>query len=224
MVMGIQTTVVWDRVWLDGELIEETKDWYAQDKEGNVWYFGEESKEYVAGEFVGTHGSWEAGIDGAKPGIVMKASPKVGDSYRQEYYAGEAEDMGEVISINETVSIPYDRFYTCVKTKDWNLLEPGVIEYKYYCAEIGNVVLEENLEDDERVELIKKGSIELMTDISIEEAKMIALKEFPGKVTDVVKEGFRGKMAYAVEIQLEKGGEIDVFVDIKYGKVLGSET
>lgn len=222
-VMGVDATVVWDRVWLDGKLIEDTKDWYAQDKEGNVWYFGEESKEYVAGELAGLHGSWEAGVDGAKPGIVMKASPQVGDVYRQEFYAGVAEDMGEVISLDETVLVPHDRLYNCIKTKDWNPLEPGVTEFKYYCPEIGGVALEENPDENERVELISIGSDKLMTDISPDEAKKIALAEVPGTVTDIVKEGFRGKLAYAVEIMTTNGIETDVFVDIKTGKVLGIE-
>jgi len=223
-VMGVETTVVWDRVWLEGELIEDTKDWYAQDKEGNVWYFGEESKEYSEGEFLGTHGSWESGIDGALPGIVMKAFPQVGDFYRQEYYVGHAEDTGEVLSLHETVSVPHDRFYNCLKTKDLNPLEPDVIEHKYYCAEIGGVALEEDLEDGEKVELIDFGSKDLMTDFPLEEAKKIALIEVPGTVTDVAKEGFRGKFAYAIEIMSENGIETDVFIDIKYGTVLGTET
>jgi len=224
MVMGVETTVVWDRVWLEGELIEDTKDWYAQDKEGNVWYFGEESKEYSEGEFVGMHGSWEAGIDGALPGIVMKAFPQVGDFYRQEYYVGQAEDTGEVLSLHETVSVPHDRFYNCLKTKDLNPLEPDVIEHKYYCAEIGGVALEEDLEDGEKVELIDFGSKDLMSDFPLEEAKKIALLEVPGVVTDVAKEGFRGKFAYAIEIMSENGIETDVFIDIKFGTVLGTET
>lgn len=224
MVMGVETTVVWDRVWLDGELIEETKDWYAQDIQGNVWYFGEESKEYAAGEIVSLHGSWEAGINGAKPGIVMKASPQIGDVYRQEYYAGVAEDMGEVVSLAETVLVPHDRLYNCLKTKDWNPLESSAAEYKYYCPEIGGVALEEVPEDNEKMELIDVGSDSLMTNISEDKAKQIALEEVPGTVTDIAKEGFRGKLAYAVEIMSTNGIETDVFVDIKTGKVLGIET
>jgi hypothetical protein len=153
-VMGVETTVVWDRVWLNDELIEDTKDWFAQDIEGNVWYFGEDSKDFEGGQLVSTKGSWEAGVDGAKPGIVMKASLQIGDSYRQEYYAGEAEDMGEVVSLGETVSVPYGTFSGCLKTKDWNPLEPGVIEFKYYCPQVGNMVFEEKPEGGEEVELI----------------------------------------------------------------------
>lgn len=154
IVNGVETTVVWDRVLLDGELIEETYDWYAQDKEGNVWYFGEDSKGYENGTIVSTSGSWEAGIDGAEAGIIMKANPSTGERYKQEYYKGVAEDMAEIISLGEIAETEYKTFSNCLKTKDWNSLESGSEEYKYYCPEAGNVVLEILIEDNERVELI----------------------------------------------------------------------
>ena len=154
IVLGVTTTVVWDRVWLDNELIEETYDWYAQDNEGNVWYFGEDSKEYENGKVVSTYGSWEAGVDGAKPGIIMEAHPKVGDSYEQEYYKGEAEDMADVLALAETVSVPYGTFENCLKTRDWSRIEHDLNEYKYYSPEIGGVVLEVVVDTGERVELI----------------------------------------------------------------------
>src|SRR6185436_2584802 len=98
--------VVWDRVWdEDNELTEETFDWYAQDKEGNVWYLGEDSREYDDGN-VSVEGSWETGVDGAEAGIIMEANPQIGDSYRQEYYKGHAEDMGDVVSLNASVTVP----------------------------------------------------------------------------------------------------------------------
>jgi len=153
-VMGVTTLVVWDRVWLDDQLIEETYDWYAQDKEGNVWYFGEDSKEYKKGKVVSTEGSWEGGVDEAMPGIIIKNKPTVGDSYRQEYYQGEAEDWAEVVSLNEKVVVPYGSFGNCIKTKDWSALEPGAIEYKYYSPSVNNVVLETDAGNTERVELI----------------------------------------------------------------------
>ena len=93
-ILGVTATVVRDTVTLDGELIEDTFDWFAQDKEGNVWYLGEDTKEYENGEVVTTEGSWEAGVDGAEAGIVMLADPQVGDTYRQEWYPGHAEDAG----------------------------------------------------------------------------------------------------------------------------------
>ena len=154
-VMGVTTRVVWDRVWLDGELIEETYDWYAQDKEGNVWYFGEDSKEHKKGKVASTKGSWEAGVKGAQPGIVMQAQPVAGEPYRQEYLKGEAEDMGQVLSVQETVKVPAGTYEKCVKTKDWSALETGNIEHKYYSKEVGNVVLETEAGGKKRVELVE---------------------------------------------------------------------
>lgn len=154
-VMGIETTVVHDRVYLDGELIEDTLDWYAQDKDGTVWYFGEDTKEIEDGTVVSTEGSWEAGVDGAQPGIVMPASPEVGATYRQEYYAGVAEDMGEVVALDESITTAYGSFDGCMKTRDWTPLEERVDEYKWYCPEVGGLALEVGIYSDERVELVE---------------------------------------------------------------------
>ena len=153
-ILGITTTVVWDRVWLDEELIEETFDWYAQDKDGNVWYMGEDSKEYENGKVVSTEGSWEAGVDGAKPGIIMEANPQVGDSYRQEYYPGHAEDAAKVVSLNETVKVPFGTFTNCLQTRDISLLDTTQDEDKYYCADVGGVTLEVAADSGDRTELI----------------------------------------------------------------------
>lgn len=153
-VIGVNTVVVWDRVWLDGELIEDTKDWYAQDAQGNVWYFGEDSVELESGEVVSHAGSWEAGADGAKPGVIMWAAPHVGHTYKEEYYAGVAEDTADVLALNETVTVPAGTFTDCVKLRAWTPLEPNVAEHKYYCPEAGMSVLEVNLEDGQRLELI----------------------------------------------------------------------
>ncbi len=154
-VMGVTTCVVWDRVWRNGELIEETYDWYAQDKEGNVWYFGEASLEHKKGTVASTKGSWEAGVKGAQPGIVMHAHPRPGGSYRQEYKKGEAEDMGQVLSAKETVTVPAGTYKNCVKTQDWSAIEAGNIEHKYYSNEVGNVVLETESHDKKRLELFE---------------------------------------------------------------------
>jgi hypothetical protein len=152
-ILGITTTVVWDRVWLDEDLTEETFDWHAQDKQGNVWYMGEDSKEYENGKVVSTEGSWKAGVDGAKPGIIMEANPQVGDSYRQEYYPGHAEDAAKVVSLNETVKVPFGTFTNCLQTRDVSLLEPMQDEDKYYCTSIGGVTLEVAIDSGERTEL-----------------------------------------------------------------------
>jgi hypothetical protein len=142
VILGVTTVVVRDQVSLDGVLIEDTFDWYAQDKDGNVWYFGEDTKEYENGVVVSTKGTWEAGVNGAKPGIIMRAEPRVGDSYRREYYAGEAEDMAEVIKVGAADSVPYGAFSDLVVIREWTPLEPGVEEYKYYAPGVGHVLTE----------------------------------------------------------------------------------
>ena len=154
-VMGVTTTVVLDKEWEDDELIEETLDWYAQDKDGNIWYFGEDSKEYEDGEVVSTAGSWEAGVGGAQPGILIKGDPQVGDVYRQEYLEGEAEDTAEVISLNESVTLAYGSFENCLKTKEWNPLEPDSEENKYYAPDLGLILEVQIKGGNERLELVE---------------------------------------------------------------------
>jgi hypothetical protein len=139
MVMGVECVVVDDRAWEEGKLIEKTYDWFAQDKEGSVWYFGEDTKEYKNGKVTSTKGSWEAGVDGAKPGIIMQAEPKVGQTYRQEYYPGEAEDMAKVQSLDESVTVPYGTFDHVLETREWTPLEPSYDEHKYYARGVGQV-------------------------------------------------------------------------------------
>ena len=148
--------VVQDVVELDGEIIEDTFDWFAQDAAGNVWYFGEISKNYEDGELVDIEGSWKAGEDGAIPGIVMPATPQVGSVYRQEYALGEAEDMATVISLGEeSVVVPYGEFSDDVlKAGEYTPLEPDAYEYKYYAPGVG-MVMEVDPESGERVELVE---------------------------------------------------------------------
>ena len=154
-VQGVTTVVVWDRAWLNGQLIEDTYDWYAQDKEGNVWYFGEDTKQYKDGKVIGTKGSWEGGVAGAQPGIIMKARPQVGDSYRQEYSQGVAEDEARVLALNQTVSTPYGSFTGCLQTLDTSSLDPQLQEHKYYCPQAGgNVTLVVDTTAHEREELV----------------------------------------------------------------------
>ncbi len=139
-VMGIEAQVVHDVVTEDGKLVEDTYDWYAQDADGNVWYLGEDTKEYDAGTFVGTHGSWEAGVDGAQPGILLPADPEVGQAYRQEYLEGEAEDRGRVLSLDERAQVPFGSFEDVLKTEDTTPLEPGLREHKFYAKGVGPVL------------------------------------------------------------------------------------
>jgi hypothetical protein len=137
---GITARVVRDTVTEGGELVEDTWDWYAQDSAGNVWYLGELTKEYENGKVVSTEGSFEAGVDGAQPGIVMPARPRPGLAYRQEYYRGHAEDRAVIFSLDEQVEVPYGHFKDVVMTKDLNPLQPRILEYKFYARGIGPVL------------------------------------------------------------------------------------
>jgi len=139
-ILGISATVVHDVVTQDGSVKEDTLDWYAQDVDGNIWYLGEDTKEYENGVVVSTEGSWEAGVDGAQPGIVVPANPELGMTYRQEYYAGEAEDRAKVLSLDEHVEVPYGAFDGCLQTEDSTPLDPDVLEHKYYCRGLGPVL------------------------------------------------------------------------------------
>ena len=143
-VMGVTTVVVWDRVWLNDKLKEDTRDWYAQDTDGNVWYFGEAVGNYKDGKLANYTGSWEAGVRGAKPGIVMPANPKVGLTYRQENAKGKAEDMGTIVAVGQQVRVPHGTFDGCVQTRDWSRIERTANEFKNYCPAVGFVVLEES--------------------------------------------------------------------------------
>jgi hypothetical protein len=138
-VIGVSTFVIRDTVRLDGEVIEDTYDWFAQDSDGNVWYFGESSSDFEEGELVSTHGSWEAGVDGAQPGIVMPAEPAVGDVIRQEYDAGEAEDMMQIFELDQQIAVPAGDFDGVLVTRDWNPLEPETVERKYYAPGVGMI-------------------------------------------------------------------------------------
>lgn len=156
VILGVTTVVVRDTVKVNGELTEKTFDWYAQDKQGNVWYFGEDSKEYKNGKVVSTEGSWEAGVDGAKPGIIMEANPHIGDTYQQELAKGVAEDMAKVLSLTESVSVPFGSFDHVLQTKEWTPLEPGMVEHKFYAPKIGLVLAIQVKGPQERIELINK--------------------------------------------------------------------
>jgi hypothetical protein len=137
---GVTARVVRDTVTEDGELIEDTFDWYAQDAEGNIWYLGEDTAEFEGGKVTSRAGSFEAGVDGALPGIIMPAEPVDDMKYRQEYYEGEAQDNGEVLGVGEQVEVPAGHFDGALLTKDTNSLEPNVLEYKLYAPDVGPVL------------------------------------------------------------------------------------
>lgn len=153
-VMGVSAVVVRDTVHADGVIVEDTFDWFAQDREGNVWYLGEDSTAYENGQPAGTEGSWEAGVDGALPGIAMPADPTVGDAYRQEFFTGEAEDMGEIRRTGETFSTPSGDYDDVLVTGEWTPLEPDVVEEKYYAPGVGNIAAVSVAGEPDRLELV----------------------------------------------------------------------
>jgi hypothetical protein len=139
-VLGVRCVVVTDNLYVDGRVAERTADWFAQDRNGNVWYFGEATAELDrSGRVTTTEGSWEAGRDGALAGIVMPARPRPGESFRQEYYRGHAEDHFAIVNLSTPVAVPYVALRRALETREWSPLEPGVLERKYYGRGIGLV-------------------------------------------------------------------------------------
>jgi hypothetical protein len=154
VILGITCIIVNFKAFLNGTLIEEAWDWYAQDNDGNVWYFGEAVDNYNTNGSLKDHaGSWEAGVDGAQPGMIMPANPQTGMAYREEYYFNHAEDRAEITGTGLTVTIPLDTYNNCIKTRNWTELEPDLNENKFYAPGIG-LVKEENVTDNTQIVLI----------------------------------------------------------------------
>lgn len=249
-VMGISTTVVYDVVRLNGELLEETYDWYAQDKAGNIWYFGEDVTNYNLEDGTIDHdGAWKAGVDGAVPGIIMLANPVVGDIYREEYWEGEAMDMAAVASVHKFASTQLGTFENTLETANYNTLDEE-LEQKVYAVGIGFVV-EEHVENGERTELVSishdasmmstnqscgqnggvtfvgtlpvtdsVNSLRGMAEISVAEAEDAALVANPD--TTVVNTQLAVEHGFLVyEIELDNGAE--VVVDAGDGVLLFTE-
>ena len=145
---------VHDTSRINDVLLEDTRDWFAQDRDGNVWYFGENTTLVDGGLPVDLSGSWTAGVDGARPGIIMKAHPAIGDFYRQEFLLREAEDLAEVKSLTDTTTVPYGSFDHCLETEESSSLAPGDVEHKFYAVGVGNL-LTIDLETGERSELVQ---------------------------------------------------------------------
>jgi len=139
-ILGVDCTTVRDRAFENNVLVEDTFDWYAQDVAGNVWYFGEDTKELdEKGRVISTAGTWKAGVDGAAPGIIMLAHPQVGDLYYQEFAAGVAEDTARVRNLSSSGCVPFGCFDRLLKTTETNRLEPDAVENKYYARHVGFV-------------------------------------------------------------------------------------
>jgi hypothetical protein len=138
-VMGVECVVVEDVVTSNGALVEKTEDWFAQKKDGSVWYFGENTAEYTNGAVSSTHGTWEAGVDGAVPGVIMHAHPKVGTEYYQEYRPGEAEDRAKILSLDSTIKVPAGSYTHVITTEDSDPLNPDKTDEKWYAEGVGVV-------------------------------------------------------------------------------------
>jgi hypothetical protein len=155
LVDGVRCTVVDDRLYLGGRLAERTADWFAQDRRGNVWYFGESTAELdESGDVKSTEGSWQAGANGARAGIVRPVHPRTGQSFRQEYYKDHAEDHFRVLSLSATVHVPYLASKHALLTKEWTPLEPNVIDHKLYVRGIGLVEEKTIKGGDEHLSLV----------------------------------------------------------------------
>jgi hypothetical protein len=139
-VEGIAATVVRDVATHNGKLLEKTSDWFAQDDHGNVWYLGEDTKEYLPDGTIDTSGSWEAGVHDAEPGLIMEADPQVPDGYRQECFTGEAMDTAWVVSRGGSLTVPFGTVHNVLRTLEFTQLEPNVVDQKYYAPGIGIVV------------------------------------------------------------------------------------
>jgi hypothetical protein len=139
-ILGIHATVVHDVVSKDGQVIEDTYDWYAQDAHGNVWYLGEDTRKLRDGKVTSTKGSWQAGVDGAQPGIVLPAHPSPGMAYRQEYNGAEAQDTAAVLSLHQKAKVPSGLFDHVLVTKEFTPLEPNLLEHDFYALGVGPVL------------------------------------------------------------------------------------
>jgi hypothetical protein len=138
-IMGIEARVVHDVATEDGEVAEDTYDWYAQDADGNVWYLGEDTRQFEGGKVTSTEGSWQAGVDGAQPGVVLPARPRPGMAYRQEYGAG-ARDTAAVLSLDQRAKVPSGLFDHVLVTKEFSPLEPKLLKHAFFALGVGPVL------------------------------------------------------------------------------------
>jgi hypothetical protein len=156
-ILDVRVTVVHDKVFVKNKLVEDTFDWFAQDKEGNVWYFGEDTKELENGEVVSTEGSWEAGVNNARAGIFMPDDPKskIGQTFKQEDAKNVAEDCSKLADGNASVKVPFGSFNDALRTDEFSLLERDVLDHKFYVENVG-LVKEQTVEGgSDFLELVK---------------------------------------------------------------------
>jgi len=179
-IVGVTCMVIRDLVWVEGELREETYDWFAQDVVGDIWYFGEDSTEYNEDGSTSKEGSWEAGVDGALAGVLMPGDPQPGLTYQQEYYEDVAEDTAKVLRPNATASVAYGDFEDCLVTKEWTPLAPGEVEHKVYAPGVGLVLVRELKGPTVRVELIDVTAGPAMPGAALPEPAILSLMAIGG--------------------------------------------
>jgi len=210
-IKGVPCFVVRDVVRQGGVITEDTEDWFALDTDGNVWYLGEHSETWEDGELVALDGTWKTDVNGAKPGIVMKADPQVEDVYRQEYLLSEAEDMGEVTSITGTESAPAGSCNgDCVVAREYTPIEPGGGEQKYYANGIG-LIIEVDEETGDRIELTEYHPA---VSLGVRGASPSGPQSQVGLLSGLKIAGPAGAAGTGSPIQFDLGREADVNVDI----------
>jgi len=160
VIAGVTARVVHDVATENGRIVEDTFDWFAQDRAGNVWYLGEATREFENGKPASSGGSWKTGVDGAQAGIAMAAQPRAGLRYRQEYRKGHAEDRAAVLSVDEQVQAPFGHFKPALLTKEFTPVEPKALEYKLYAKGVGLIASVGVSGDIDREDLLtyRKGS------------------------------------------------------------------
>jgi hypothetical protein len=155
-ILGVTATVIHDVSLHHGRPLEDTLDWYAADNDGNVWYMGEDTREFDEnGHVVSTEGSWESGVDGAVPGVIMLADPQVDDAYRQEFYAGQAEDQAWVVRTGGSFTVPYGTVHNVIRALEWTRLEPNVVVLKVFAPGLG-IVYERTLSGSKEIAALVK--------------------------------------------------------------------
>jgi hypothetical protein len=158
VIQGVTCVEVHDSVTVDGQLTEDTLDWFAQDRDGNVWYFGENTHELEDGLITTIDGTFMAGVNGDKAGIIMKAHPAIGDFYRQEFSLANAEDFADTLSLTETVTVPAGTFHNCLKSQETTPLETDLLEHKFFAPGVGNVLtVDATTGDREELVRIRRG-------------------------------------------------------------------
>lgn len=230
-ILGVNTQAIWEREFRDGALVSDTKKWYAEDKEGNVWLFGQDEIEIFGGFAKGSGDSWKAGIDGARAGIVIPANPKVGDALHTEY-SGYSDQKAHVVSVSESINIPQGAFSNCLKIRDYQD-EKGKPEDSFYCKDVGNLSLESipgtfgkiqltDVEDHFSTSGMNIHYPEFKVSIDEAKAKELALDAVDGakSVANLTIKLWENKPAYAIEVLKEEDKKVMVYLNVQNGSIV----